>query len=52
MTGRPIVEFDKEAERRLVRKLDLYTVPTVSVLYLFTFIDVSGREPRAVVVSD
>lgn len=35
------MEFDKRAEARLVRKLDFYTVPTVALLYLFTFIDVS-----------
>lgn len=38
--GQPIVHFDPKAERRLVRKLDLFTVPTVSLLYLFCFIDV------------
>lgn len=31
--------FDPKAESRLRRKLDLMLVPTVSVLYLFCFID-------------
>lgn len=37
--GRSLVEFDRAAERRLRWKIDLYTVPTVSLLYLFCFID-------------
>ncbi|KAL1411792.1 hypothetical protein Q8F55_002759 [Vanrija albida] len=37
--GNPLVQFDKEAERRLVRKIDWCIVPTVSILYLFCFID-------------
>ncbi|PLB39068.1 putative MFS transporter [Aspergillus candidus] len=37
--GRSLVEFDRAAERRLRLKIDLYTVPTVSLLYLFCFID-------------
>ncbi|RYP04659.1 hypothetical protein DL764_004321 [Monosporascus ibericus] len=37
--GVSLVEFDKEAERRLRNKLDLMVVPTVSILYLFRFID-------------
>ncbi|CAG7558384.1 unnamed protein product [Fusarium equiseti] len=37
--GNPLVQFDAAAERRLRWKLDLYTVPTVAVLYLFCFID-------------
>lgn len=37
--GRSLVEFDRAAERRLRLKIDFYTVPTVSILYLFCFID-------------
>ncbi|KAF2807074.1 MFS general substrate transporter [Mytilinidion resinicola] len=37
--GRPLVEFDPVAEARLRWKIDLYIVPTVSLLYLFCFID-------------
>ncbi|KAH8651088.1 major facilitator superfamily domain-containing protein [Xylariales sp. PMI_506] len=37
--GHALVTFDKEAESRLRLKIDLYIVPTVSLLYLFCFID-------------
>ena len=37
--GRALVEFDKAAERRLRLKIDFYVVPTVSLIYLFCFID-------------
>ncbi|KAJ4261656.1 hypothetical protein NW762_007094 [Fusarium torreyae] len=37
--GNSLVQFDPAAERRLRWKLDLYTVPTVAILYLFCFID-------------
>ncbi|KAI5861449.1 putative MFS transporter [Durotheca rogersii] len=37
--GVPIVEFDPVAEKKLRRKIDWMIVPTVSVLYLFCFID-------------
>ncbi|KKA27258.1 hypothetical protein TD95_004094 [Thielaviopsis punctulata] len=37
--GHALVQFDPAAEKKLLRKLDLYIVPTVSVLYLFCFID-------------
>ncbi|ROT36166.1 MFS general substrate transporter [Sodiomyces alkalinus F11] len=37
--GNPLVTFDDAAVRRLRWKLDLYTVPTVALLYLFCFID-------------
>ena len=37
--GRPLVHFDSAAERRLRMKIDFYVVPTVSLLYLFCFID-------------
>ncbi|KAK4238349.1 major facilitator superfamily domain-containing protein [Achaetomium macrosporum] len=37
--GQALVQFDPQAEARLRRKLDLYLVPTVSLLYLFCFID-------------
>ncbi|KAK4145585.1 major facilitator superfamily domain-containing protein [Dichotomopilus funicola] len=32
-------QFDAKAEARLCRKIDLYIVPTVALLYLFCFID-------------
>ncbi|KAJ4287432.1 hypothetical protein N0V88_007705 [Collariella sp. IMI 366227] len=34
-----VQHLDPKAEARLCRKLDLYIVPTVSLLYLFCFID-------------
>lgn len=37
--GQPLVHFDAAAEARLRLKIDLYIVPTVSLLYLFCFID-------------
>lgn len=37
--GKAILHFDPVAERRLRWKIDLYIVPTVSLLYLFCFID-------------
>ncbi|KAL2128797.1 hypothetical protein VTI74DRAFT_8617 [Chaetomium olivicolor] len=37
--GHSLVQLDPKAEARLRRKLDLYIVPTVSLLYLFCFID-------------
>ncbi|KAI1303787.1 MFS transporter [Xylaria venustula] len=37
--GESLVQFDPEAERRLRNKLDYMIVPTVSILYLFCFID-------------
>ncbi|KAI0864382.1 MFS transporter [Xylaria cubensis] len=37
--GESLVLFDPEAERKLRKKLDFYIVPTVSILYLFCFID-------------
>ncbi|KAF9887812.1 hypothetical protein FE257_009618 [Aspergillus nanangensis] len=37
--GRALFQFDKAAERRLRWKMDLYILPTVSLLYLFCFID-------------
>ena len=30
---------DNQAEKRLLRKIDLYILPTASLLYLFCFID-------------
>ncbi|KAM3415155.1 hypothetical protein BST61_g10279 [Cercospora zeina] len=35
----PEVHFDPGAEKRLRRKIDMYIVPTVALLYLFCFID-------------
>ena len=37
--GRALVTFDPVAEARLLWKIDLYIVPTVSLLYLFCCID-------------
>ena len=37
--GRPLVEIDKAAERRVRLKIDLMIIPTVALLYLFCFID-------------
>ncbi|KAI1078785.1 putative MFS transporter [Whalleya microplaca] len=37
--GESIVQFDRAAERRLRNKIDWMVVPTVSLLYLFCFID-------------
>ncbi|KAL2149273.1 hypothetical protein VTH82DRAFT_8621 [Thermothelomyces myriococcoides] len=37
--GQPIPQFDPKAEARLRRKIDFFIVPTVSLLYLFCFID-------------
>jgi hypothetical protein len=37
--GHSLVQFDPVAEARLRMKIDLYIVPTVSLLYLFCFID-------------
>lgn len=40
--GRPLVQFDPAAEARLRLKIDLYIVPTISLLYLFCYIDRSN----------
>lgn len=37
--GQSLLHFDPIAERRLVRKIDFYIIPTVAMLYLFCFID-------------
>jgi hypothetical protein len=37
--GNVLVQFDPAAEKRLVRKIDLYVVPTVAMIYLWCFID-------------
>ncbi|KAF2395901.1 MFS general substrate transporter [Trichodelitschia bisporula] len=37
--GNPLITFDPRAESRLRLKIDLYIIPTVSLLYLFCFID-------------
>ncbi|KAL2004591.1 hypothetical protein VTN00DRAFT_3327 [Thermoascus crustaceus] len=37
--GHSLVQFDPRAEAKLRWKIDLYIVPTVSLLYLFCFID-------------
>ncbi|KAF9258694.1 MFS general substrate transporter [Marasmius fiardii PR-910] len=38
-TTRSLVKFDEKAEAKLRRKIDLMILPTVSLLYLFCFID-------------
>ncbi|USW58134.1 Putative major facilitator superfamily, MFS transporter superfamily [Septoria linicola] len=37
--GNALVDFDPKVEAKLRRKIDLYIVPTVALLYLFCFID-------------
>ncbi|KAI2636675.1 MFS general substrate transporter [Xylaria nigripes] len=37
--GESLIKFDPEAERKLRLKLDYMVVPSVSILYLFCFID-------------
>lgn len=37
--GHPLVTIDRAVERRLRTKIDLFVVPTVSLFYLFCFID-------------
>lgn len=37
--GHALVHFDLAAEAKLRWKIDLYIIPTVSLLYLFCFID-------------
>lgn len=34
-----LIDFDPKVEAKLRRKIDLYVVPTVALLYLFCFID-------------
>ncbi|KAI2626922.1 putative MFS transporter [Hypomontagnella submonticulosa] len=40
--GVSIIELDRLAERKLRNKIDMMVVPTVSILYLFCFIDRSN----------
>ncbi|GAA6023081.1 hypothetical protein JCM11491_002326 [Sporobolomyces phaffii] len=37
--GNPLVAIDENAEKRLLRKLDLILIPPVALIYLFCFID-------------
>lgn len=37
--GRSLIQFDRAAEARVRLKIDFYVVPTVSLIYLFCFID-------------
>ncbi|MCJ1449075.1 MAG: hypothetical protein MMC23_009594 [Stictis urceolatum] len=37
--GNALVTFDQALERKLRLKIDLFVIPTVSVLYLFCFIN-------------
>ena len=38
-SGQALVTIDEQAEKRLRRKMDLYLIPVVFMLYLWTFID-------------
>lgn len=38
-SGNVLVAFDPIAEKKLVRKIDLFVVPTVAMIYLWCFID-------------
>ena len=38
-----VAEIDYAAEKRLVRKLDIYIIPPVMLLYLLSFLDRSDR---------
>lgn len=38
-----VAEIDYEAEKRLVRKLDIYIIPLVMLLYLLSFLDRSEK---------
>lgn len=33
-----VIDIDPAAEKRLVRKIDLYLMPSVFVLYLFSYV--------------
>jgi hypothetical protein len=37
--GVTVVEINHVAERKLVRRMDLHLIPTVMLLYLFSFLD-------------
>jgi hypothetical protein len=37
--GHSLVQIDPKVESRLRTKIDLYIIPTVSLIYLFCFID-------------
>ncbi|GAA5968535.1 hypothetical protein JCM3765_006725, partial [Sporobolomyces pararoseus] len=37
--GNPLIEIDEQAQKRLLRKLDLILIPPVALIYLFCFID-------------
>ena len=37
--GNALITFDPQEEKRLRRKIDIYIIPTVFLLYLFAFID-------------
>ena len=40
--GHPTIHVDPEAEKKLRMKIDLFVIPTVSMIYLFTYIDRSN----------
>lgn len=49
-SGEPGFVYDAKAEAKLRRKIDFVVVPTVSILYLFCFIDranIGNDFPRA-----
>ena len=37
--GNPLIQIDEQAQKRLLRKLDLILIPPVALIYLFCFID-------------
>ncbi|GAA5834469.1 hypothetical protein JCM3766R1_005221 [Sporobolomyces carnicolor] len=37
--GNPLIEIDEQAQKRLLRKLDMILIPPVALIYLFCFID-------------
>lgn len=45
--GNVLFHFDPVAEKKLLRKIDLWVVPTVALLYLWCFIDRAniGKSP-------
>jgi hypothetical protein len=36
--GEEVIPIDPKAEKKLVRKIDLYLMPSVFVLYLFSYV--------------
>lgn len=40
--GRPLVKVDRKAEKRLVRKIDLFVMPTAALIASVSFLDRSN----------